>query len=250
MGVRLFALLEGDRIRDSSQHSAIPSGTLRPTEKEISVPPTPARRAFDRSLNYLGVVMGATALFISLGGQSLAARAFSSAVKAGSVTSRSIADNTIRGKDVHNGTLQAKDLSRPVRKQLGEADDGSITTEKLAPGAVTGEKLAANSVSASKVTNESLTTADIAGADINGGMASFPAGLVPAGRCETENLTVDGAIAGQAVIVSTQESVPSGMVLYGARVPTDGNVTVDVCNFSGTPSSAVFNLPLRVITFG
>ena len=39
-------------------------------------------------------------------------------------------------------------------------------------------------------------------------------------------------------------------LIYGPRVPSNGHVMFDVCNFSGTTQAAISNLPVRVITFG
>jgi hypothetical protein len=39
-------------------------------------------------------------------------------------------------------------------------------------------------------------------------------------------------------------------MISAQRVPSDGNVTLNVCNFSGTTQAAITNLPVRVITFG
>jgi hypothetical protein len=39
-------------------------------------------------------------------------------------------------------------------------------------------------------------------------------------------------------------------VIYGQRVPSDGHVTFDVCNFSGTTQAQIDDLPVRLITFG
>ena len=58
------------------------------------------------------MVIAAIALFLSLGGVSYG-------LATGSIDSREIRDNTIRGKDVRNATLSSRDLGdsgRPVRK--------------------------------------------------------------------------------------------------------------------------------------
>jgi hypothetical protein len=39
-------------------------------------------------------------------------------------------------------------------------------------------------------------------------------------------------------------------VIYGQRVPSDGHVTFDGCNFSGATLAAINDVPVRVITFG
>ena len=49
---------------------------------------------------------------------------------------------------------------------------------------------------------------------------------------------------------STPGALQDGILIYGQRVVSDGHVTLDVCNFSGTIQAAITNLPVRVITFG
>jgi hypothetical protein len=44
--------------------------------------------------------------------------------------------------------------------------------------------------------------------------------------------------------------VPQGILFYGVRVPSDGIVTMKVCNLSGGTMSAISNLPIRIVTFG
>ena len=96
----------------------------------------------------------------------------------------------------------------------------------------------------------SLTTADIAGADVNGGGINMPTGYVPNGRCRQLDASVGGATAGEAVVFSIKAPLQDGVMIYGQRVPSNGHVMYDVCNFSGTTQAAISDLPVRVITFG
>lgn len=59
-----------------------------------------------------------------------------------------------------------------------------------------------------------------------------------------------GAKAGQAVLFSVQAALQDGVVIYGQRVPSDGHVTFDVCNFCGTTQAGISDLPVHVLTFG
>ena len=81
----------------------------------------------------------------------------------------------------------------------------------------------------------SLTTADIAGADVNGGGIRVPTGYVPNGRCRQLDASVGGATAGEAVVFSIKAALQDGVVIYGQRVPRDGHVTFSVCNFAARP---------------
>jgi hypothetical protein len=130
-----------------------------------------------------------------------------------------------------------------------ELADGSVTNPKLADDAVTVAKIAASAVGSSEVANNSLTGSDLKGADVNGGGISVPTGYVPNGRCRQVDASVGGAEAGQAVLFSVQGALQDGVMIYGQRVPSDGHVTFDVCNFSGTTQTAVSDLPVHVLTF-
>ena len=85
----------------------------------------------------LAMVVAAIALFSSLGGVSYA-------VATGSIDSREIKNNDVRGKDVRNGTLSSRDLGdsgRPVRKfgPVGIALGGQTTLVSYPPFTVVGQ---------------------------------------------------------------------------------------------------------------
>ena len=97
----------------------------------------------------------------------------------------------------------------------------------------------ATCVTSAKVAGKTLTTADIAGADINGGGINIPTGYVPNGRCRQLDASVGGAKAGEAVLFSIKAPIQDGVLIYGQRVPSDGHVMYDICNFSGTTQAAI-----------
>lgn len=144
------------------------------------------------------------------------------------VNATEIADNSIDGGEI-------------VNESLGSAD--------IAPNAVGSTELAGNVVDSSKVANNSLTTADIAGTDANGAI-SLGAGSVANGRCRDFDITAGGALTNQAVLISLRGPVPEGVLIYGVRVPTDGHVTMKVCNHSGGTFPALVDVPIRTVTFG
>lgn len=65
----------------------------------------------------------------------------------------------------------------------------------------------------------------------------------------SRDASVGRAKAGQAVLFSVQAALQDGVMIYGQRVPSDGHVTFDVCNFSGTTEAAISDLPVHVLTF-
>jgi hypothetical protein len=135
---------------------------------------------------------------------------------------------------------------------IGSSDiiDESILSQDVKNGSLVGLDLAPSAIGSGRVLNNSLTTADVAGADVNGGQISISAGAVANGRCRQVSVSIRGSKAGEAVVFSSQGPLQDGILLYGQRVATDGTVTLDVCNFSGTVQAAITSLPVRVITFG
>jgi hypothetical protein len=194
-------------------------------------------------------VVAYLALFVSLGGSSAYAAntVFSSDIVDGEVGSADVKDNSINTFDVHSflgvdivdGTVAAEDLA-----------SNSVGSTEILTDAVRGSDIADNTIDTGEIINNSLTTADIAGADVNPGLISFSAGSVANGRCEDFATAAGGAVAGQAVVISLQGSLPQGILIYGTRVPSNGTVTMKLCNLSGGAMAAINDLPIRVITFG
>jgi hypothetical protein len=154
-------------------------------------------------------------------------------------TGSAYAANTVFSRDIVNGQVKRADIGA-----------SQVTSSKIKTGAVGSADLAADAVDGSKVLAGSLTTADLAGADVNGGGITVPTAYVPSGRCRQLDASVGGAKAGEAVIFNVKAALQDGVVIYGQRVPSDGHVTFDVCNFSGTTQAGIADLPVRVITFG
>ena len=165
------------------------------------------------------------------------------------ITSAALAPNSVNATEIADGSIDSGEI---VNDSLLDVDlaAGSVRASEIEDGAVGGADLAANAVTGGKVAGNSLTTADIAGADVNGGGINVPAGYVPSGRCRQVDANIGGATAGEAVVFSVKAALQDGVVIYGQRVPSNGHVTFDVCNFSGTTQAVIDDLPVRVITFG
>jgi hypothetical protein len=197
----------------------------------------------------------------------------------GTLTTNEIKNGTLRSADIMNGTLQALDLAAGAVNSAsvlnesltsddlaidsvnateianssidtGEIVDNSLFAQDLATDSVSASELRDGAVDSAKVADDTLTTADVAGADLNGGHISIAGGQVGNARCKQFDSGVAGAKAGEAVVYSSQGALQDGIILYGQRVVSDGHVTLNVCNFSGTIQAAITNLPVRVITFG
>jgi hypothetical protein len=158
---------------------------------------------------------------------------------AASVGSDEIATDAVKATEIANDSIDT-----------GEIVDNSLFASDLGTNSVGASELQDGVVNSAEVANNSLTTADIAGADVNGGQISIGGGQVGNARCRQFDSPIGGAKAGEAVVYSTQGPLQDGIMIYGQRVVSDGHVTVDVCNFSGTIQAAITNLPVRVITFG
>jgi hypothetical protein len=170
-------------------------------------------------------------------------------IKNGQVKSTDIRDATIKAPDLAPGAVTGANV---LDESLTSADlaTSSVGAAEIANDSVASGEILDNSITSSEILNNSITTADIAGADVNGAGISVPTGFVPNGRCRQLDAAVVGAKAGEAVIFNVKDAVQDGVVIYGQRVPTDGQVMFDVCNFSGGTQAAISDLPVRVITFG
>jgi hypothetical protein len=216
-------------------------------------------------------VVSYLALFVALGG--------TTAYAANTIGSDDVIDGSLRSRDIKNGNVRKADIGRNQvttskikAGNVGTTDiaqnaivtgkilDGNVFTDDLADGAVNSAKvsdgsltaadLAPDAVTSANIADNTLTSADIKGADVNGGGISVPTGYVPNGRCRQLDANVGGAKAGEAVVFSVQAALQDGIVLYGQRVPSDGHVMFDVCNFSGATQAQISDIPVRVITFG
>lgn len=126
----------------------------------------------------LTLAIAALALFVSLGGDSLAKRTLAS-LKKNSVTSREIRNGSVRGPDLSTG-VRARLREPGPRGPQGPAGtqgpqgptgpagataqlaDGSVTTAKLANNAVTGAKVADSTLTAADLAANSVTSSEIA----------------------------------------------------------------------------------------
>ena len=175
------------------------------------------------------------------------------------VTTGKIGNNQIRSADVRDDTLvdgglAAADLA--ASSVAGsEVVDGALTGADIAASSITGADIATGSIAGSDVLDGSLGSADIAnrtvnmddidGADRSGAIA---VGAISNGRCVTITGSVSGAEAGDAAILTTNGTIPNGMLIYAQRALTDA-VEIKVCNLTGATSAAIADIPVRVITF-
>jgi hypothetical protein len=164
-------------------------------------------------------------------------------LQADSVTSSEILDATITSADVLDGSLTGTDVAS---SSLTGSDilAGSIGTSDLATSSITGSLIASSAVTTSDIANRTVNMDDIDGADRSG---SIDVGAIANGRCTTITGSVTGTEPGDAVVLTTNGSLPNGMTVSAQRALTDA-VHIKVCNLTGATSAAITDLPVRVIT--
>jgi hypothetical protein len=147
-----------------------------------------------------------------------------------------VANNSIDGGEIVDNSLLAADLA-----------GSSVGSSEIATGAVGAAEIVAGAVGASEIASNSVTSADLAGGASTGAI-NITAGSIPNGRCADVDTAIPGAVTGDAVIFSINGAAPAGVLFYGARVPSNGHVTLKVCNFTGGAMPGITNLPVSVIT--
>lgn len=178
-------------------------------------------------------------------------------LKDDAVTSAKILDGTITATDLATDSVGAFEIAANAVNAAEIADD-AIDSGEIIDNSLTASDLAGGSVGTSEIANSSITGADIATntitqSDLAGGAStgaiSIGAGSAANGRCVDVPIAVPGAVVGDAVALSINGALPEGIMLYGVGVPSNGSVTMKVCNFSGGAMGAITNLPVSVITF-
>ena len=153
-----------------------------------------------------------------------------------SVTSSEIAIDAVNGSEIANNAIDTDEIA-----------DNSLIAADLGTNSVGAAEIVAGAVGTSEIANNSVTSFDLAGGAANGAI-SIGAGTIANGRCAELDTAIPGAITGDAVIFSINGAAPAGVLFYGVRVPSNGIVTLKVCNFTGGVMPAIVDLPVAVIT--
>jgi len=198
-------------------------------------------------LSYANVA-STLALFLALGtGTAYAANEWTGEnIVDQSLTAADIQIGTIGTLRVQDNSLQAIDLA-PDSATSSEIASAAVGSSEIGAGAVGGSEIAAGAVGTSEIANNTVSSADLAGGGATGAI-SIAGGSIANGRCIEVDTSVSGAVAGDAVIFSIDGAAPAGVLFYGVRVPSNGHVTLKVCNFTGGLMPAITNLPVSVIT--
>jgi hypothetical protein len=217
---------------------------------------TALRRLPRPRLSYANIASTA-ALVLALGtGTAYAANTvFSTDIVDGEVKNPDLATNAVNTGKIVNGGVWAQDVKVDslTADQLafdavgqseiatdgvgaGEVQDNSIDGGELVDGSITGDDVA----------NDGLTTADISGGGSSGNLS---VGSLSNGRCTEVGVNVGGAQVGDAATITAAGNMPTGVFVYAGEITTAGQVTIVLCNLSGATSSAISNMPVRVLTF-
>jgi hypothetical protein len=158
-----------------------------------------------------------------------------------------VADNTITGDDVDESTLQSAQGNTGATGPQGIVGPPGPSTGP-AGGDLTGTYpnplIADDAVTTSDIANRTVNADDLDGADRSG---SIDVGAITDGRCTTISGSVTGAEPGDVAMLTTDGTLPNGMLVYAQRALTDA-VHIKVCNLSGATSAAITDLPVRVVT--
>jgi hypothetical protein len=153
-----------------------------------------------------------------------------------SVAASEIAANAVGGTELADSSVDG-----------GEVVDNSLFATDLGANSVGSSEIATNAVGSSEIVNNTVSSADLAGG-ASTGTISISAGSIANGRCAEVETIIGGAVAGDAVIFSINGAAPAGVLFYGVRVPSNGHVTLKVCNLTGGVMPAITDLPVSVIT--
>ena len=161
-----------------------------------------------------------------------------------SVGTSEIADAAIANADLAAGAV---DSAGVLDSSLTGTDilSSSLTGADVAASSLTGSDIATGSLTTSDIADDSITATDIDGANRSG---SIDVGAISNGRCTTITGSVSGAEPGDIAVLTTNGSLPNGVMVYAQRALTN-QVHIKVCNLSGATSAAITDLPVRVMTF-
>jgi hypothetical protein len=207
-----------------------------------------------RHVTFANVASGlALVIALSTGTAYAANTVFSTDIVDGEVKTVDIHGDAVSNAKLHDNAVKtpqidadAVDGSKVLDGSLSGLDiaDASITGTDISSASITGNDILTGSIFGSDIADHTLTTSDLNGTDHHGAIS---VSAIANGRCTTITGSVGGADPGDAVVLTTDGSIPSGMLIYGQRALTD-QVQIKVCNLSGATSAAINNLPVRLVT--
>jgi len=218
-------------------------------------------------LSYANVA-STLALFLALGtgtayaanewtGENIVDQSLTAAdIQIGTIGTLRVQDNSLQAIDLAPDSVTASEIATDAvgdaeiandSIDTGEIKDNSLIAGDLGTNSVGSLEIATGAVGTLEIANNTVSSADLAGGAANGAI-NITAGSIANGRCAEVDTSITGAVAGDAVIFSINGAAPAGVLFYGVRVPSNGHVTLKVCNFTGGVMPAIVDLPVSVIT--
>jgi len=218
-------------------------------------------------LSYANVA-STLALFLALGtgtayaanewtGENIVDQSLTAAdIQIGTIGTLRVQDNSLQAIDLAPDSVTASEIATDAvgdaeiandSIDTGEIKDNSLIAGDLGTNSVGSLEIATGAVGTLEIANNTVSSADLAGGAANGAI-NITAGSIANGRCAEVDTSITGAVAGDAVIFSINGVAPAGVLFYGVRVPSNGHVTLKVCNFTGGVMPAIVDLPVSVIT--
>ena len=192
------------------------------------------------------LVLSSVALFVALGGPAAAQEA------AEKIAGARLVGNSVTGAKIRDGSLAAKDLSARTRRALKTPANRSVTAAKLRPnavgpaaiarGAVRSGELAAGAVGASKLAAGAVGSPAVADGSLRArdlgrhqGHVQLDFGPIGPGACQALPVGLSTAAADAVALVTPPANWPAAIQVTSLLGPSDRNVSVLACNFTGAP---------------
>jgi hypothetical protein len=192
------------------------------------------------------LVLSSTALFVALGGPAAAQEA------AQKISGARLVANSVTGAKIRDGSLGAKDLSTRSRRALKTPANRSVTAGKLRPNAVRSAaiarsavrsaELAAGAVGASKLATGAVGSPAVADGSLRApdlgrhqGHVQLDFGPIAPGGCQALPVGLGDAAADAVPLVTPPANWPAAVQVTALLGPSDRNVSVLACNFTGAP---------------
>ena len=154
--------------------------------------------------------------------------------------------DSVTSKSIKNGAIKGKDLSAPVRASLAKANtalqgiaDNSITNPKLADNSVGAAEVAANSLEITDLGADSVGNSELANGAVGinnfnrGGNANATVPALANGACGTTTIDIGDFTFGFMPLVTPGLTAEAGLFVEGARIFDGDEILVRVCNRSG-----------------
>lgn len=153
------------------------------------------------------------------------------------------------------GGPSAISVAKKALKVANKANRKSNTallraTRGPANGSIRNEDISAGAVGTGKIANGSVTTADIAGIDINGSINGV-AGAVPAHLCQTATIDIGGAQVGDVALFTFtgENAATAGLTFQILKITSPDHGTMRFCNPTDSASPAFSDVGVRILTF-